>query len=127
MPHAQKTLEKVKMKKLLIMAASCLVMLGTANVYAADEAAGKDQKADSSKDAKSDKSSKTPVKGKAQTLCPVIGGEIDKNIYIDIKGKRIYVCCKGCLAAIKADPDKYIKILEDQGVEIEKAPAADSK
>ena len=108
------------MKKLLIMAASCLVMLGTANVYAADETAGKDQKADSSKDVKSDKSSNASVKGKVQTTCPVMGGEIDKNIYIDIKGKRIYVCCKGCLPAVKKDPAKFIAKLEKEGITLDK-------
>ncbi|MFA6104310.1 MAG: hypothetical protein WCV67_14980 [Victivallaceae bacterium] len=113
------------MKKLLIVAASCLIVFGTAQVYAADEAAGKDRKADPSKTAASDTS--VAKKGKAQTLCPVMGGEIDKNLYVDVKGKRIYVCCKGCVGMVKADPGKYIKILEDQGVEIEKAPASSSK
>jgi hypothetical protein len=118
----------MEMKMLLIMTASCLIMFGIAQVHATDEAAGKDQKAGSSKDVKSDKSSDSSVaKGKAQVICPVLGGEIDKKLYVDVKGKRIYVCCRGCLALIKADPDKYIKILEDQGVEIEKAPSSSSK
>ena len=109
------------MKKLLITAASCSIILGTVQTYAATETAGKDQKDDPSKVIKSDK------KGKVQTLCPVMGEEIDKSIYIDVKGKRIYVCCGGCVKKIKADPDKYIKLLEDQGVELEKTPAAGSK
>lgn len=120
------------MKMLLIMAASCLVMLGTAQVFATDASsgatAGKDQQADSAKNVKSDKSSETPAaKGKAQTICPVMGGEVDKKMYVDVKGKRIYVCCGGCIEAVKTNPDKYIKILEDQGVEIEKSPAANPK
>ncbi len=116
------------MKMLLIMAASCLIMSGTAQIYAADDASGKDQKTDASKAVKSDKSADaSTAKGKAQTLCPVMAGEIDKSLYVDVKGKRIYVCCKGCIGVVKADPDKYIKILEEQGVEIEKAPASNSK
>ncbi|MDA3924427.1 MAG: hypothetical protein PF904_07000 [Kiritimatiellae bacterium] len=51
-----------------------------------------------------------------QTKCPVMGGAIDKNQFADVKGKRIYVCCGGCIAKIKADPDKYIGVLEKQGV-----------
>jgi len=43
-------------------------------------------------------------------------------MWIDIKGKRIYTCCKGCQNQIKANPDKYIKRLEDKGVVLEKAP-----
>ncbi len=62
---------------------------------------------------------------KAQTTCPVMeGNKIDKKIFVDVKGKRIYCCCPGCPAKIKADPDKYIKQLEDQGVVLEKAPEA---
>lgn len=115
------------MKKFLIMAASSLLMLGT-QTYAADDASGKDQKNDASKAVKTEKSADvSTAKGKAQTLCPVMGGEIDKNLYVDVKGKRIYVCCRGCVGLVKAEPDKYIKILEDQGVEIEKAPASNSK
>jgi len=65
---------------------------------------------------------------KKQTTCPVMEGQpINKANYIDIKGKRIYVCCKGCLNQIKANPDKYIKRLEDKGIVFEKAPAAEAK
>ncbi|VGO15569.1 hypothetical protein PDESU_04154 [Pontiella desulfatans] len=61
---------------------------------------------------------------KKQTTCPVMKGQpIDRNRYIDVKGKRVYVCCSGCINQVKANPDKYIKRLEDQGVEFEKAPA----
>lgn len=60
---------------------------------------------------------------KAQTTCPVMGGAIDKKIYVDAEGKRIYLCCNGCVKAVKKEPAKYIKILEDKGVTLEKAPA----
>lgn len=55
-----------------------------------------------------------------QTTCPVQGGPIDKNLYVDYRGKRIYVCCAGCINEVKKDPEKYIKKLESmgQGVEI---------
>jgi hypothetical protein len=59
---------------------------------------------------------------KAQTDCPVMGGKIDKKFFVDVKGKRIYMCCPGCAVKIKADPDKYIKQLEEQGIVLEKAP-----
>ncbi len=58
---------------------------------------------------------------KAQTTCPVMGGKINKAQYADVKGKRIYVCCAGCIAKIKADPDKYIKQLESEGITLDKA------
>jgi len=64
-----------------------------------------------------------PITGKAQTTCPVMGGAIDKKYYVDANGKRIYLCCSGCVAAVKADPDKFIKQLEAQGIVLEKTPA----
>ncbi|MFA7173469.1 MAG: hypothetical protein WC340_08650 [Kiritimatiellia bacterium] len=56
-----------------------------------------------------------------QKTCPVMGGAIDKKQYADVKGKRIYVCCAGCIAKIKADPDTYIKKLESSGIALDKA------
>jgi hypothetical protein len=66
---------------------------------------------------------KKPEAAKEQTLCPVMQRyPVDKTEWIDIKGYRIYTCCKGCINQIKANPDKYIMRLEDKGVVIEKAP-----
>lgn len=62
---------------------------------------------------------KTEVK--SQTTCPVMGGKINKAQYADVKGKRIYVCCAGCIGKIKAAPDKYIKQLEAEGITLDKA------
>ena len=59
-----------------------------------------------------------------QTQCPVMGGKVNKQLFVDVNGKRIYVCCGGCIKAIKADPDKYIKQMEAAGIELEKTPAA---
>ena len=57
-----------------------------------------------------------------QTTCPVMEGTVNKNIYADYKGKRVYFCCPPCLKAFKKDPDTYMKKLEEQGVVLEKAP-----
>lgn len=51
----------------------------------------------------------------SQTKCPVMGGPADPEMYVDVKGKRIYICCMACEDAIKAEPDKYIKKIEDRG------------
>ena len=57
-----------------------------------------------------------------QTTCPVMDGKIDNNLYVDADGKRIYVCCAGCIEKVKADPQKYIKQLEDKGITLYKNP-----
>jgi YHS domain-containing protein len=61
------------------------------------------------------------AEGKAQTTCPVMGGKINKAQYAEVNGKRIYVCCAGCISKIKAEPAKYIKQLESKGIVLEKA------
>jgi YHS domain-containing protein len=57
----------------------------------------------------------------AQTACPVMGGKINRDVYTDHDGKRVYFCCKGCVATFKKDPAKYVKKLEDAGVILDAA------
>jgi YHS domain-containing protein len=66
----------------------------------------------------------SPGKGNPQVNCPVMGGTIDKSVYTDYQGKRIYFCCSGCVEDFKKNPDKYLKKMEEQGVQLEKAPGA---
>ncbi len=54
-----------------------------------------------------------------QATCPIMGGAINKNLFVDYKGKRIYVCCAGCLGELKKDPEKYLKKLHEMGQEAE--------
>jgi YHS domain-containing protein len=52
---------------------------------------------------------------KPQTHCPVLGGEINKDVYTDYQGQRVYFCCEGCIATFKENPDKYMhKIHKDK-------------
>jgi len=43
-----------------------------------------------------------------QKTCPVMGGAINKDIFVEYKGKKVYFCCAGCETKFKADPEKYI-------------------
>ncbi len=56
---------------------------------------------------------KVPVAAAAveQTTCPVLGGAIDKNVYVDYQGKRVYFCCTECKAAFEKEPAKYLSKL----------------
>ncbi|MDR3568352.1 MAG: YHS domain-containing protein [Syntrophobacteraceae bacterium] len=51
-----------------------------------------------------------------QTLCPVLGNKIDKNVFVDYHGERIYFCCSGCINEFKKNPAKYLKKMEAEGV-----------
>ena len=55
----------------------------------------------------------------AQKKCPVMDEPLDAMggpYKVDAAGKAIYICCPGCAKRIAADPDKYLKVLADQGV-----------
>lgn len=53
----------------------------------------------------------------SQEVCPVMGGKVNRAIYTDYKGKRVYFCCPPCVKAFNSDPEKYLKLLEEQGIE----------
>lgn len=54
-----------------------------------------------------------------QTTCPVMGGQINKELYTDYKGQRIYFCCMACPPEFAKDPEKYIAKLKEMGQEPE--------
>jgi len=58
----------------------------------------------------------------SQTTCPILGGKINKAIFADYQGKRVYFCCAGCPAEFNKDPAKYVKALEDKGIVPDKTP-----
>jgi YHS domain-containing protein len=67
------------------------------------------------------------AQGQPQTTCPVLGGNINKSVYIDYQGRRIYFCCPGCEPEFRKDPEKFLKKLEAQGITLEKCPAGPEK
>ena len=43
-----------------------------------------------------------------QTTCPVMGGAINKAIFTEHKGKKVYFCCSPCEEKFEQEPEKYI-------------------
>jgi YHS domain-containing protein len=43
-----------------------------------------------------------------QTTCPVMGGAIDKAVFVEYQGKKVYFCCKGCIEKFNAHPETYV-------------------
>lgn len=43
-----------------------------------------------------------------QKTCPVMGGAINKNLFTEYKGKKVYFCCEGCEEKFLANPEQYI-------------------
>lgn len=63
---------------------------------------------------------------KEQTTCPVMGGMVNKNVYADYQGNRVYFCCPPCLKTFKKNPDLYIKQMKEQGIALAKSPDSGS-
>jgi len=43
-----------------------------------------------------------------QTDCPVMGSAINKALFTEYKGKKVYFCCPGCKEKFEEEPEKYI-------------------
>jgi len=61
--------------------------------------------------AASTETAKENVAAAEQTTCPIMGGTIDKNIFTEYKGKKVYFCCAGCKEQFEKEPEKYIALL----------------
>ena len=47
-----------------------------------------------------------------QTMCPIMdGNKIDKNVFVEYKGKKVYFCCAACKGEFEAEPEKYLSKL----------------
>jgi len=43
-----------------------------------------------------------------QTTCPVMEGAINKDLFTEYQGKKVYFCCEGCKEKFEAEPEKYL-------------------
>ena len=62
------------------------------------------------------------AKGFAVGVRVEVRGKINRSLFADVNGKRIYVCCLGCIDIIKKNPAKIIKQIEDKGITLDKTP-----
>ena len=67
-------------------------------------------------------SGESEAKSGPQTTCPMMGTPIDKKVFVDYKGKRVYFCCADCPEKFRADADAQMKKMTDAGVILEDAP-----
>jgi len=43
-----------------------------------------------------------------QTTCPIMGTAINKALFTEYKGKKVYFCCPECEEKFKEEPEKYV-------------------
>lgn len=55
-----------------------------------------------------DKPGKENAVAVEQTTCPIMDMAIDKNVFVEYKGKKVYFCCPGCEDKFEANPQQYI-------------------
>jgi len=46
-----------------------------------------------------------------QKICPVMGGAVNKDIFTEYKGKKVYFCCPSCKGLFEKEPEKYVSKL----------------
>ncbi|MCL4502687.1 MAG: YHS domain-containing protein, partial [Deltaproteobacteria bacterium] len=46
---------------------------------------------------------------KQQVVCPVQGSKINKNLFVDYQGQRIYFCCPECIPIFEKNPEVYLQ------------------
>jgi YHS domain-containing protein len=56
--------------------------------------------------------------GKPQTKCPIKGGDIDKDVFVDVAGKRVFFCCPGCGDKFLKDAAGNLKTMKNHGVKV---------
>ncbi|MDV6031466.1 MAG: hypothetical protein F9B45_15490 [Phycisphaera sp. RhM] len=50
-------------------------------------------------------------------LCPVMGellGSMGDPVPVTVGGETLFVCCRGCVKKVKADPAKYFAIARSE-------------
>lgn len=53
---------------------------------------------------------------KSQKDCPVTRlplGSMGEPVFVVVKDRKVFLCCKGCEKAVKTDPDKYLERLKE--------------
>lgn len=64
---------------------------------------------------------------KEKSDCPVMGGKVNKEIYEEYNGERIYFCCESCREKFKEDPEKYLEMKEAGELSCDYAHKANTK
>lgn len=54
------------------------------------------------------------ISAEEQSICPImVDSEIDEDEVVEFQGKKIYMCCGGCIKAWNLNPKYYLKIARE--------------
>jgi len=51
---------------------------------------------------------KEVVAAAEQTMCPIMNAPINKALFTEYKGKKVYFCCDGCKEKFEEAPEQFI-------------------
>ncbi|MCC8108630.1 MAG: hypothetical protein LIQ30_06200, partial [Planctomycetes bacterium] len=46
--------------------------------------------------------------------CPIMGNRINRQLFLEKNGRRVFMCCKGCTKRLQNNWDKAVDTLRDQ-------------
>lgn len=62
-----------------------------------------------------------------QRFCPVMENiPINKDMYVDHAGQRVYFCCPACIPTFQADPDTYMEKLKNIHADPDRKPSPEA-
>lgn len=64
---------------------------------------------------------------KIQVSCPVSGDPVDTKVFTEVKGQKVFFCCKGCISKFEGDPGKYKSDLANSYTYQTKCPVMDEE
>ena len=48
------------------------------------------------------------ARSSGQTICPVMGNDVDAEVFTDFHGVRVFFCCPPCIEKFTANPEEYM-------------------
>lgn len=61
--------------------------------------------------------------GQPQTVDVISGKPVNRMVYTDYDGERLYFCCDESKKAVQKNPQWYLQKIREKGIALEKAPS----
>ena len=101
------------MRKIIVLLMVCAICLTVASCKKSEPAKTGMPEIDAAAAKVSEAASEVEAASEAieQTTCPVMGGKINKDLFVEYKGQKVYFCCKACVSKFQEAPEEYLSKL----------------
>ncbi len=111
----------------------CMLIAGVTQISCSSSDKGAEKKAEAEtsnkgaeKKAEVETSDPQPAVKLYQTRDALSGKLVNRDIYADYEGKRIYFCCRNSMGKFLEDPSIYLDKFTEQGVTLQDTPAPEA-